>query len=131
MIDGYIGEVRHVELNMASDFCADPSFPMMWRMERSVAGSGALGDMGTYIIDMARWLVGEFVEVSGVLKTYITERPRVAGNPDFFETIAFANSKDAPLTGEMVKVDNDDEALFLAAFEGGTTGDRSSRTGPE
>ncbi len=120
--DGYLGKIRHVEMNLASDFCADPAFPMTWRFQKAIAGTGALGDMGVYVIDSARWLVGEFAAVCGQLRTDIVERPVIPDQYDFFEVIAMSRSDDAPTTGESAIVDNDDEAIWLARFENGATG---------
>jgi predicted dehydrogenase len=49
--------------------------PLSWRFQKKVAWSGALGDIGIHVIDMARLLVGEIDEVNAMLKTYIEERP--------------------------------------------------------
>ena len=120
--EGYVGEVNHIELNFASDFCANPDLPMMWRFDKSVAGTGALGDLGVYVIDTARWLIGEFSALSGMLRTYIPERRVIPDGYDLFEVLAMGRTNDAPTTGEMAQVDNDDEAIFLARFENGITG---------
>lgn len=53
----------------------DPGFPAVWRLDKNVAGSGALGDLGSHIIDLARFLVGEIAAVSAVTRTFIKERP--------------------------------------------------------
>src|SRR3954462_13200494 len=76
----------------------------MWRLEKSKAGSGALGDIASHSIDLARYLVGEVAEVSGLLKTFITERPIESGS------------------SEMAPVDVDDAALALIRFENGAIG---------
>jgi predicted dehydrogenase len=73
-------------------------------LQKSVAGSGALGDIASHSIDLARYLVGEITEVSGLLKTFIKERPM----PD--------NKK------LMGKVDVDDAALSLVKFRSGAIG---------
>ena len=52
-----------------------PKFPRVWRLEKARAGSGSLGDILSHTMDLSRYLVGEPVEVSGLLKTFITERP--------------------------------------------------------
>ena len=44
---------------------ADASAPMVWRLDRERAGSGALGDIGAHVIDLARYLVGEIAGVAG------------------------------------------------------------------
>lgn len=73
--DGKIGEIRHFRGTYLQDWINDPSFPLVWRLERDRAGSGALGDIGAHAIDLARFLVGEIVEVAGDLRTFIKERP--------------------------------------------------------
>lgn len=57
----------------------DPNFGMVWRLDASEAGSGALGDLGTHIIDLARFLVGEPASVNGVTATFIKERAGASG----------------------------------------------------
>lgn len=119
---GYIGRVNHVELHFAADFTATPRFPMMWRFQKAVAGAGAIGDQGTYIIDQARWMFGEFAAVSGMLHTFIPERPVIGDHYDFFQAIAVAREGKVPADAPMAKVDNEDEAIFLADFASGASG---------
>jgi predicted dehydrogenase len=73
--DGQLGEIRHFRGTYLQDWINDPSFPLVWRLDRKRAGSGALGDIGAHVIDLARFLVGEIVEVAGDLRTFIRERP--------------------------------------------------------
>jgi predicted dehydrogenase len=54
--------------------------PLIWRLQKDLAGSGALGDLGAHIIDLARYLVGEISTVSAVTKTFIPERPKLDGS---------------------------------------------------
>lgn len=49
--------------------------PAIWRLDKQQAGSGALGDLGAHIIDLARFLVGEPRQVSAMMKTFVKERP--------------------------------------------------------
>jgi predicted dehydrogenase len=72
---GELGEIRHFRGTYLQDWIADPAFPLVWRLDRSQAGSGALGDIGAHVIDLARFLVGEIREVTGDLRTFITTRP--------------------------------------------------------
>jgi predicted dehydrogenase len=76
MIDGgEIGDrVYHFHARYAQDWIADENFPLVWRLQSKVAGSGALGDIGTHIIDLARFLVGEIAGVSAVRETFVTRR---------------------------------------------------------
>ena len=75
MIDaGELGEIYHFRGRYLQEWIADPDFPMVWRLEKSVAGSGALGDLGAHVIDLARYLVGEPAAVMGMLRTFVGER---------------------------------------------------------
>ncbi|MDR3336439.1 MAG: Gfo/Idh/MocA family oxidoreductase [Treponema sp.] len=76
---------------------------MGWRQLRSVAGYGSLGDIGTHSIDVARYLIGDFEAVNGLLRTFVPERP-------------FGPKQ------EMHKVENDDEASFSIQFKNGAIG---------
>jgi predicted dehydrogenase len=73
--DGAIGEIFHYRARYAQDWIVDPEFPLVWRLQKGVSGSGAHGDINAHIIDIARYLVGEFKEVSGLMNTFIKERP--------------------------------------------------------
>jgi len=73
---GRLGEVRHVRASYLQDWLADPSFPLTWRLQREHAGSGALGDLGSHIVDLAQYLSGELITgVSGISATFVGERP--------------------------------------------------------
>jgi len=54
--------------------------PLIWRLQKDAAGSGALGDLGAHIIDLGRFLVGEITSVSALAKTFIKERPKLDGS---------------------------------------------------
>ncbi|MCB0115126.1 MAG: Gfo/Idh/MocA family oxidoreductase, partial [Caldilineaceae bacterium] len=49
--------------------------PMIWRLQKEHAGSGALGDLGSHVIDLGRYLVGEITSVSAQTRTFIKQRP--------------------------------------------------------
>lgn len=72
---GDLGDIYHFHASYLQEWIADPSFPLVWRLDRKVAGSGVLGDLGTHVIDLARYLVGEIVAVSGTTRTFIKDRP--------------------------------------------------------
>jgi predicted dehydrogenase len=101
--EGRIGEIRHWRGTYLQDWIVDPDFPRVWRLEKAKAGSGALGDIASHSIDLARYLVGEIREVSGLLETFVRERPLEDG------------SGRGP-------VDVDDAALALLRFENGAIG---------
>src|SRR5450755_1384304 len=72
---GELGEIRHFRARYLQDWIADPEFEMVWRLDKSIAGSGALGDLGAHVIDLARFLVGEISAISGLTRTFISDRP--------------------------------------------------------
>jgi len=79
---GRIGTLRHFRAVYLQDWLADPDAPMTWRMRAERAGSGALGDLGAHIVDLARYLTGD--EIAGVCAlsaTFVAERP-LAGSSD-------------------------------------------------
>ncbi len=73
---GELGErIYHYRARYAQDWIADPEFPLVWRLRAAIAGSGSLGDLGSHIIDLGRYLVGEFREVCALRETFVKERP--------------------------------------------------------
>jgi len=111
---GKLGQIYHFRGTYLQDWIMDPKFPMVWRLDKSQAGSGAHGDLNAHIIDLARFLVGEFDAVVGMDKTFITERPMSAGDMD--------GGLGARATGGKGKVTVDDTTLFLAKFKNGSVG---------
>jgi predicted dehydrogenase len=81
-----------------------------------VAGSGALGDIGSHVLDLARYLVGEVAAVNGTLKTYIAERPIQTAATD--QLAAAEKRADLPRAA----VDVDDEVAVLLRFRDGAVG---------
>ena len=112
--EGRLGRIYHFRACFLQDWLIDPEFPLVWRLDKNVAGSGALGDLGAHLIDMARYLVGEFTEVAGMSETFIKERPL----PETMQGLSASGSKD----GAKGQVTVDDAALFLARFENGALG---------
>ncbi len=74
--EGALGDrLYHYRARYAQDWIADPNFPLVWRLKKEIAGSGAHGDINAHIIDLGRYLVGELAEVCGLMETFIKERP--------------------------------------------------------
>ena len=101
--EGRLGRIHHYRGTYLQDWIVDPQAPRVWRLEKAKAGSGALGDIGSHSVDLARHLVGEIESVSGLLETFVPERPLEDGSG----------------TGP---VDVDDAALALVRFEQGAIG---------
>ena len=72
---GALGEIYHFRAVYLQEWLADPNFAMVWRLTKELAGSGALGDLGAHIIDLARFLVGEPRRVSAITQTFVKQRP--------------------------------------------------------
>ncbi|WP_424769393.1 Gfo/Idh/MocA family protein [Paenibacillus sp. sgz302251] len=112
--EGRIGQIYHFRAVFLQDWIIDPSFPLVWRLQKEIAGSGSHGDLGAHLIDMARFLVGEFNEVIGMSETFIKERPIASA----MTGLSAKGSEDGP-RGEVTV---DDATLFMTRFENGALG---------
>jgi predicted dehydrogenase len=79
---GELGEIFHFRGRYLQEWIIDADFPMVWRLDKDVAGSGALGDLGAHVIDLARYLVGEIDSVSASTRTFVKEREGTAVTVD-------------------------------------------------
>src|SRR5437899_3271838 len=64
--EGVLGKVFHYHARYAQDWAVDPELPLLWRFQKNASGTGAHGDINAHIIDLGRYLVGEFKEVCGL-----------------------------------------------------------------
>lgn len=112
--EGKLGRIFHFRGRFLQDWIIDPSFPLVWRLDKSVAGSGSHGDLGAHVIDAARFLIGEFDSVCGMSETFVKERPIV----EKMEGLSGKAEADAP----MGKVTVDDATIFLCRFKCGAIG---------
>jgi len=113
--EGRLGSIRQVRAQYLQDWLSDADAPLTWRMDKSLAGSGALGDIGAHIIDATQWITGQAITgVSALLETFVTSRP-VAG-----QASGLGGAGDP--TGERGPVDVDDATWFTARFDGGAVG---------
>jgi predicted dehydrogenase len=107
---GRIGTVRHVRAVYLQDWIVDPSFPLVWRLRKEVAGSGALGDIGAHIVDLTQFVSGQSIaSVSALTETFVRTRPLP-------ESSSGLGASGGAGTGEVTV---DDAALFLARMDGG------------
>lgn len=113
--DGSIGRILNFRGTYLQDWSADPSSPLSWRFKKSIAGSGALGDIATHVVDLARYLVGDIAQVNALMSTFITERPLQSGGADSLGT---ARGGDGPRGA----VDVDDEVMTMLRFHSGAVG---------
>lgn len=109
--EGRLGSLRHVRVTYLQDWLVDPEFPLTWRLRKEAAGSGALGDLGAHIVDLAQYLVGEpLAGVSALTETFVRERPLPGGPTSGLSAAATAG------TGQVTV---DDAAVFTGRFPSG------------
>jgi predicted dehydrogenase len=99
---GEIGQIVHFNAVYYQDWQADPAAPFVWRNDAVIGGSGVHGDLNAHIVDLARYLVGEFDSVSGAKGIFIKERQTPEGHTR--------------------QVTTEDSAYFLAKFQNGALG---------
>lgn len=113
---GKLGEIRQVRAQYLQDWLVDEDGPMTWRLDKEKAGSGSLGDIGAHAIDAVQFITGQSVDqVSGLLHTFVTERPLLD------ESVA-QTSLGGVASSQRGKVTVDDVALFTAKLSGGAIG---------
>ena len=71
---GDLGEVRHFRGTYRQSWGADPEREGVWRFDPSLAGGGALGDLASHVVDLARYLVGEIDGVAAQVATFVPGR---------------------------------------------------------
>jgi predicted dehydrogenase len=100
---GELGEITGFRGIHAEDYMHDPQNPWTWRIDPS-GGPGVIADLGSHIIGMGRFLLGNIAEVSADVRTVIKQRPTARGGKD------------------MKPVEVDDVARILVNFERGCGG---------
>ncbi|MEU9781065.1 Gfo/Idh/MocA family oxidoreductase [Streptomyces phaeochromogenes] len=109
--EGRLGTLRHVRVTYLQDWLVDREFPLTWRLRKETAGSGALGDLGAHIVDLAQYLAGEpVVGVSALTETFVRERPLLSGS---------SSGLSAAGGSDRGAVTVDDAALFTGRFASG------------
>ncbi|WP_035709789.1 Gfo/Idh/MocA family protein [Salibacterium aidingense] len=105
---GKLGNVMRFDGTYDQDMLLDPALPISWRHINKYSGSGALGDLGSHLISVSQFLMGNIESVNALSKTFIKQRPSSAGSHDLGE------------------VENDDMVSVLANYENGAVGTLSS-----
>jgi predicted dehydrogenase len=100
--EGRIGRVYHFRALYLQDWTMDPSVPLLWRMDKDVAGSGVTGDLHSHIVDLSNFLAGDIESVAGTSKIFIDERERPEGGKS--------------------KVEIEDASIFVAKYTNGAIG---------
>ena len=101
--EGRIGRVYHFRGLYLQDWTLDPSVPLLWRMDKDVAGSGVTGDLLSHIVDISNFLVDQsIVSLAATSRVFIEERERPEGG--------------------RAKVEIEDAAIFVCRYSGGAIG---------
>lgn len=98
--NGYLGNIHHVYAQYLQAWGNSETLPLVWRFVEEISGSGAHGDLGSHMLDITRFLIGDFVKVCGQAGTFITKRKKL-------------NSED------FAEVDVDDYCNYMAELQGG------------
>ena len=106
--EGALGRIFHFRARYAQDRLADPEFPLDWRLQKETSGCGVHSDINSHVIDLGRYLVGEFEQVCGLLNTFIPERPLVPQSGTLVKSAR-----------KMGKVTAPDSAMFIGRMENG------------
>lgn len=90
---GDLGTVRHFRSTFLLDM-VDPHSEPSWRFDRERAGAGALGDLGSHHIDVARFIIGEeLTQVSALTRTWTPPSQNIQDiNDDTFAALALLNN---------------------------------------
>jgi predicted dehydrogenase len=102
--EGFLGRVFSFWGRYHRSSYINPEKPLSWRLRREISGGGALFDLGSHVLDLIYYLVGDFGSVQATLETLIKERPI------------------APGATEKGPVDVDDIALMQLRMTDGTLG---------
>ena len=80
--DGFCGRVYQYRVCYLHSSYIDPNRPVTWRMDKAKGGGGASADLGSHVIDLVRYLLGDFESVFATMETFIKERPAKAGSSE-------------------------------------------------
>ena len=109
--DGRLGRITNVRAVFFNSYAAEPNGALSWRFRREQAGSGALGDLLSHVVDLMQYVVAPIAEVSSLLSTVYAQRPVLPmGSATHFAVIE---------DGELGEVENDDYVATLVRFAGG------------
>ncbi len=110
--DGDLGRITNVRSVFFNSYAAEPNGALSWRFRRAEAGSGALGDLLSHVVDLMQYVVAPITEVSSLLSTVYAQRPILPmGSATHFAVIE---------DGELGEVENDDYVAALVRFAAGS-----------
>jgi len=106
--EGQLGRITNVRAVFFNGYAAEPKGALSWRFKKDLAGSGALGDLLSHVVDLVQYVLGPITQVNGLLSTIHRQRPILPmGQATHFAVIE---------DGELGEVENDDYAAALVRF---------------
>lgn len=101
---GKLGKIMRFNGTYDQDQLLDETLPITWRHINKLAGCGALGDLGSHLLSISQFIMGDIAEVNAMSTTVFPKRPKSKGST------------------EMADVENEDIILFLAKYANGAVG---------
>jgi predicted dehydrogenase len=107
--DGRLGTIRHIRASYLQDWIVDEDFPLVWRLEKDKAGSGALGDIGAHVIDLAQYVTGHrLAGISALTETFVKTRP-LAGSSSGLQAQPSVGTSSGPESSSGLRAQGHDE----------------------
>lgn len=100
---GFLGRVYHYRGGYLHSSNIDPDRPLGWKSTQALGGGGSLMDLGSHVLDMMQFLLGDISSIYTQTQTFVAERTD-------------------PQTGTRVPVDTDDLAMMLVRHADGASG---------
>jgi len=106
--EGFLGRVFSFRGRYYRSSYIDDNKPLSWRLQKDISGGGALFDIGSHVLDLIYFLLGDFGLVQATMDTLIKERPLAAGStekgPVDVDDIAFMHLRMADDTLGLVEI---------------------------
>lgn len=99
-----LGRIMKFTGTYDQDQLLDEDLPITWRHINKLAGCGALGDLGSHLLSVSQFIMGDIKTVNAMSSTIFPKRPKAAGS------------------AEMADVENEDIITFMAKYANGATG---------
>ncbi len=100
--EGRIGKVLSFRASYLHSGSVDPDKPIGWKLDKRLGGGGVLFDLGSHILDLMYYLLGEYRSLLAKTVTIYPRRPTKSG--------------------EMIEVEAEDQVLILAEMKNGAFG---------
>lgn len=101
---GKLGDIMRFTGTYDQDGLLDPQLPITWRHINKLAGCGALGDLGSHLLSVSQFIMGDIRSVNAMANTFIKKRPKAHGSK------------------ELSEVENEDVITFMAEYDNGAVG---------